>query len=53
LRGWIEENVAWVTTMVDRITPRASEQDQAELTASTGIEDPLCVVIEPFYEWVL
>ena len=53
LRGWIDENVAWVATMVDRITPRASQQDQADLTASTSIEDPACVVTEPFYEWVL
>jgi len=53
LRGWIDENVAWVATMVDRITPRASQQDQADLTASTSIEDPACVVTEPFYELVL
>lgn len=53
LPGWIEDHVAWVTTMVDRITPRATEQDRQQLAASAGIDDPACVVTEPFHEWVL
>lgn len=53
LPSWIEDYVSWVTTMVDRITPRATEQDQRELATSTGIDDPACVVTEPFHEWVL
>ncbi|WP_029136275.1 mannitol dehydrogenase family protein [Nakamurella lactea] len=53
LPGWIEQNVGFVTTMVDRITPRAVPADRADLLAATGIDDPECVVTEPFTEWVL
>jgi fructuronate reductase len=47
LVGWIDEHVGFVTTMVDRITPRTTDADVTE----TG--DPLTVVTEPFAEWVL
>jgi fructuronate reductase len=47
LTGWVDEHVGFVTTMVDRITPRTTDADVAE----TG--DPLTVVTEPFAEWVL
>jgi fructuronate reductase len=47
LVGWIDENVSFVTTMVDRITPRTTDADVAEAG------DPLAVVTEPFSEWVL
>jgi fructuronate reductase len=47
LVGWIDEHIGFVTTMVDRITPRTTDADVAE----TG--DPLTVVTEPFAEWVL
>lgn len=50
---WIDENVGFVTTMVDRITPRASEEDAARIAELTGITDPGLVVTEPFAEWVL
>jgi fructuronate reductase len=47
LVGWIDEHVSFVTTMVDRITPRTTDADVAEAG------DPLAVVTEPFSEWVL
>ncbi len=50
---WIDDNVGFVTTMVDRITPRATEEDRARVAELTGIEDPGLVVTEPFAEWVL
>ena len=53
LLEWIDENVGFVTTMVDRITPRATDEDMARVTALTGIADPGLVVTEPFSEWVL
>lgn len=53
LRGWIDGNVGFVTTMVDRITPRTVAEDRADLLLATGIDDPECVVTEPFTEWVL
>ncbi len=53
LAAWIEESVGYVTTMVDRITPRTVDADRAELLAAGGIDDPVCVVTEPYTEWVL
>ncbi|MGO9080843.1 MAG: mannitol dehydrogenase family protein [Streptosporangiaceae bacterium] len=53
LAAWIGQHVSYVTTMVDRITPRATHADRAGLLAASGIDDPACVVTEPFSEWVL
>lgn len=53
LLSWIDENVGFVTTMVDRITPRVSDDDAARVAELTGITDPGLVVTEPFTEWVL
>ena len=53
LATWITANVSFVTTMVDRITPRTTDDDRARLRAETGVDDPLPVVTEPFAEWVL
>jgi fructuronate reductase len=53
LAAWIEDNVGYVTTMVDRITPRTTPEDRADLLAQRGIDDPACVVTEPYTEWVL
>jgi fructuronate reductase len=53
LAGWITEHVSFVTTMVDRITPRTTDDDRARLRAETGVDDPLPVVTEPYVEWVL
>ncbi len=51
--SWIEENVSWVTTMVDRITPQPTSSDRDGVLAATGLTDPGAVVTEPFSEWVL
>jgi fructuronate reductase len=53
LAEWITEHVAFVTTMVDRITPRTTDDDRARLRTETGVDDPLPVVTEPYTEWVL
>ena len=53
LAAWVEANVSFVTTMVDRITPRATEEDAREVLRATGFEDRAPVVTEPFSEWVL
>ena len=44
---------SWVTSMVDRITPRATEAELAAVTELTGREDRAPVVTEPFVEWVV
>ena len=53
LLEWIDQNVGFVTTMVDRITPRATDEDRDRVAEETGIRDEGLVVTEPFAEWVL
>ena len=53
LVDWVDTHVSVVTTMVDRITPRATAEDRAAVLAATGVDDEHCVVTEPFAEWVL
>jgi len=53
LAGWINESVSFITTMVDRITPRASAADRRSVEQRTGVRDRCPVVTEPFSEWVL
>lgn len=57
LGGPAPETVArmasFVTTMVDRITPRTTDDDRATVRASTGRDDRAPVVTEPFSEWVI
>ena len=53
LPGWLGDHVSYVTTMVDRITPRTTDEDRAVVAAMTGIDDPETVPTEPFSEWVL
>ena len=53
LAAWLEDSVAVVSTMVDRITPRGTPEDVAAVLRSTGFDDRCPVVSEPFHEWVL
>jgi fructuronate reductase len=53
LVGWLDESVAVVTTMVDRITPHTAPEDVRAVRDETGLDDRAPVVTEPFAEWVL
>ncbi len=53
LGAWIEDQVAFPNSMVDRITPATTEEDRIEVSARFGIEDRWPVVCEPFAQWVL
>ncbi|WP_324644076.1 mannitol dehydrogenase family protein [Pseudarthrobacter sp. LT1] len=53
LAGWIEANVSFVSTSVDRITPRTTEADILEVEEQCGYSDNSPVVAEPFRNWVL
>jgi fructuronate reductase len=53
LNAWIRDHVSFVTTMVDRITPRTTGADQRAVAERTGWADTVPVVTEPFTEWVL
>jgi fructuronate reductase len=50
---WIRDHVSFVTTMVDRITPRTTPEDVAAAASLAGFADAIPVVTEPFSEWVL
>ncbi|MFF5287958.1 mannitol dehydrogenase family protein [Paractinoplanes globisporus] len=50
---WIRDSVSFVTTMVDRITPRTTAEDVRVARELTGFDDAVPVVTEPFSEWVL
>ncbi|MDD1384185.1 mannitol dehydrogenase family protein [Curtobacterium poinsettiae] len=55
LRDWIEANVTFPSSMVDRITPATTDDDVAHLPELPGAlaGDRVPVVTEPFAEWVL
>jgi mannitol 2-dehydrogenase len=50
---WVESEVHFPNSMVDRITPATTEEDIAEVRERFGIEDAWPVVCEPFTQWVL
>ncbi|MDQ0614496.1 fructuronate reductase [Microbacterium sp. W4I4] len=53
LADWIRAEVSFVSTSVDRITPRTTDADRASAEALTGMRDVSPVVTEPFSDWVL
>ncbi len=53
LGAWIEQEVRFPNSMVDRITPVTTDEDRAEIAARFGIDDEWPVVCEPFTQWVL
>lgn len=53
LAAWIEREVAFPSTMVDRITPATTDADRAEINQLVGMEDAWPVVTEEFSQWVI
>ena len=53
LAAWIDENVSFPNSMVDRITPASAPSDRAWLLEHHGIDDRWPVVTEPFRQWVV
>jgi fructuronate reductase len=53
LRAWIADNVSFVSTSVDRITPRLTADDVHEINRRAEFEDAAPVITEPFTDWVL
>jgi len=53
LGEWIEREVSFVSTSVDRITPRVTAEDRALAERELGLIDAAPVVTEPFTDWVL
>jgi mannitol 2-dehydrogenase len=53
LGDWVEREVRFPNSMVDRITPVTTDADRAEVIERFGIADQWPVVCEPFTQWVL
>jgi mannitol 2-dehydrogenase len=53
LGDWVERNVAFPSSMVDRITPATTDDDRTLVRTRFGVEDRWPVVCEPFAQWVL
>jgi fructuronate reductase len=53
LAKWVKANVAFPSTMVDRIVPATTEDDRQAVSGATGAEDAWPIVTEPFTQWVI
>jgi mannitol 2-dehydrogenase len=53
LGDWVEREVSFPNSMVDRITPVTTDADRAEVRERFGIDDRWPVVCEPFTQWVI
>ncbi|WP_110649945.1 mannitol dehydrogenase family protein [Salinicola peritrichatus] len=53
LGNWIDANVKFPNSMVDRITPVTTEADIDEIRSRFALDDRWPVVCEPFTQWVL
>ncbi|WP_254889831.1 mannitol dehydrogenase family protein, partial [Cronobacter sakazakii] len=53
LAAWIEENVTFPSTMVDRIVPAVTPETLDKIEQLTGVRDPAGVACEPFRQWVI
>ena len=53
LANWIAGEVAFPSTMVDRITPASTEATHADAARLTGFRDDAAVETEPFTQWVI
>lgn len=53
LVNWINDNVSFPSSMVDRIVPTTRQQDIRDFTIFSSILDEGLVVTEPFSQWVI
>jgi fructuronate reductase len=53
LAAWIEKNVTFPSTMVDRIVPAVTPDTLNKIEQITGVRDPAGVACEPFRQWVI
>lgn len=53
LAAWVNENVTFPNSMVDRITPATRPEDIARLNAKNGTSDGAPVYCEDFIQWVI
>ncbi|OQW87302.1 MAG: hypothetical protein BWK72_13925 [Rhodoferax ferrireducens] len=53
LANWINGQVRFPCTMVDRITPATTDADRAYVNAQLGMQDAWPIVTEGFVQWVI
>jgi fructuronate reductase len=53
LRQWIDANVPFPSTMVDRITPASTDATYRDAETLTGRTDLAAIETEPFTQWVI
>jgi mannitol 2-dehydrogenase len=53
LADWIDREVRFPNSMVDRITPVTTDADRSLVQEQFGVDDKWPVVCEPFTQWVL
>lgn len=53
LASWVEKEVAFPNSMVDRITPVTTAAEMAYLKDQFNLEDEWPVTCEPFLQWVI
>lgn len=50
---WIQQNVSFPNSMVDRITPAPNEDTVKFVKNQFGIEDPAALISESFSQWII
>ncbi len=53
LSRWIEAEVPFPSTMIDRIVPATTEADRRRVSEQLGLRDEGVVICEPFRQWVV
>ncbi len=53
LAAWVNENITFPNSMVDRITPATRPDDIIRLNAKNGTDDAAPVYCEDFIQWVI
>jgi fructuronate reductase len=53
LLAWLEDNVTFPSTMVDRMVPATTAGDLDAVERELGLRDEAAVVAEPFMQWVI
>jgi fructuronate reductase len=53
LLAWLDANVTFPSTMVDRMVPATTSADLDAVELELGLRDEAAVVAEPFMQWVI
>ena len=53
LAAWIEREVGFPSSMVDRIVPRTTDADRDRIAQALGCRDAAPVLAEPFFDWAV